>query len=158
MAFIWSDGAGTGVWSDPGNWFGNVVPTPGSDLSFPSGLTPAQRVNNNDTTAGTIYNSLTYSDSGYITTGNNIGISSFITYTSTTGTSTINLDIAVNTTIPITVTDSGSILQLGASSTISGGGSLTLNGAGQLQVDGSITVPCWSMLESCLVLVASTRC
>ena len=131
----------TGVWSDPGNWFGNVVPTPGSDLSFPSGLTPAQRVNNNDTTAGTIYNSLTYSDSGYITTGNNIGISSFITYTSTTGTSTINLDIAVNTTIPITVTDSGSILQLGASSTISGGGSLTLNGAGQLQVDGSITVP-----------------
>lgn len=143
MALIWSDGAATGNWNNPGNWAGGIAPTPGSDLSFPSGLTPAQRVNNNDTTAGTVYNSLTYSDSGYITTGNNIGIDigGFITYTSATGTTTINIPIAVSSTIPITVTDSGSILQLGASSTISGGGSLTFDSAGQLQVDGSITVP-----------------
>jgi autotransporter-associated beta strand protein len=64
----WS-GAVSGSWSDPSNWNG-VTPVAGDDLSFPAA--GANKVTTNDLSAGTLYNSLSFSGSGYNIFGNAI--------------------------------------------------------------------------------------
>ena len=46
--FEWTNGNGTHVWSEPGNWDKNEVPGTGAVLYFPSAVSAANAVTNND--------------------------------------------------------------------------------------------------------------
>jgi autotransporter-associated beta strand protein len=54
------------------NWQGDVLPGAGSDLLFPAGAAHTQTVN--DTPAGTAYDSIVFSATGYSIAGNTIGL------------------------------------------------------------------------------------
>ena len=76
---IWDgapDGGGTSAdanWTTASNWVGDVAPVAGDDLYFPA--TAAQKVNVNTFPAGTAFDSITFTGSGYDITGNGIALS-----------------------------------------------------------------------------------
>ena len=62
----------TDLWSDPGNWQGNIAPQPGDDLAFPA--TAARFAATNDFPAGTAFASITIEGGGYTLGGNGVQI------------------------------------------------------------------------------------
>jgi autotransporter-associated beta strand protein len=60
--------AATFVWSDAANW-SNGKPNPGDDLVFPANVPPASLVNTDDLAAGTQFDALSFSGSGYTLQG-----------------------------------------------------------------------------------------
>jgi autotransporter-associated beta strand protein len=99
-------------WTIPGNWAGGVAPVAGDDLVFPANA--IRHTTNNDYPAGTKFNSITISDSGYTLNGNavRIALSQAITASYATGSSRINLPIDGDDT-HIVVTNSGATLVFG---------------------------------------------
>src|SRR5438874_6531924 len=76
----WDGGGVDNHWTTAANWTGDVAPSPGDDLVFPSGA--AQLANVNDFAAGTAFQSLIINDGGYQISGNavqvNTGVSANI--------------------------------------------------------------------------------
>ncbi len=71
----WTGGGGAGNtnWTSAANWSGGA-PVAGDDLLFPSG--PSSLNTTNDFAANTVFNSITFSGSGYTLTGNSITLGS----------------------------------------------------------------------------------
>jgi autotransporter-associated beta strand protein len=107
----------------PGNWSGNIAPSPGDDLQFP--VSAANLRPNNNFASGTSFNSITFTGvgGGYNITGTTIDIGAGgITTQSTAGTPST----AINTiATPLVITASNVTFSSGNNSV------LTLGGPGQ---------------------------
>ncbi len=154
----WTGAGGDANWTTAGNW-GGTAPVAGDDLVFPGGA--AQLVNNNDFSAGTLFNSIIINGSsgGYDLKGNPIRLASGITVSTSAGTSYVEMAIQLtasqtfssstpypdflgffsdidlgNYSLTIAVSP-GDLIQLWG--VISGTGSLTSTGAtGQVAIQG----------------------
>jgi len=124
-------------WSVASNW-GGTVPVTGDDLVFPAGASNLS--NNNDLIENTIFNSITFSGSGYTISGNPIilgpGLAG-ITDSSSSGGNTIALDIRLDATRDIVVTNSAETLTV--SGRIAGVGGINKEGVGKLVLSGANT-------------------
>lgn len=134
QASTWS-GAVSDLWSNPGNWSSDTLPTTGSDLIFPSGA--ANLSNTDDLTSVTSYGSLALSGSGYA-----IGGTTAITFTSidssqSSSSNTISLPIDLASPATVAVGTSGAALVLNG--VISGSAGLTMSGNGELDISAANT-------------------
>jgi len=128
-------GASSNLWNVAGNWQENAVPTATMDLVFPSGA--ANLSNSNNITAGTSFNSITISGSGYILAGNSITLAGNLSDTTSSGASTISLAISMSATRTFSISNSGETLTI--SGVLSGAGGLTKTNAGKLALSGTNT-------------------
>lgn len=130
-------GATNGSWSNAGNW-GGTAPVTGDDLVFPGGASNLS--NTNDLTENTIINSITLSGSGYTLSGNKLilgaGLAG-ITDSAASGGNTIALDIRLDATRDIYVTNTAESLTI--SGRIDGVGGINKEGTGTLILSGGNT-------------------
>lgn len=130
-------GTTNGSWSLASNW-GGTTPVTGDDLVFPSGASNLS--NTNDLTENTIFNSITFTGSGYTLSGNKIilgpGLAG-VTDSVASGGNTIALDIRLDTTRDIFVTNAAESLTI--SGRIAGVGGINKEGAGTLILSGANT-------------------
>ena len=130
-------GTTSGSWSVASNW-GGTAPVTGDDLVFPSGASNLS--NTNDFIENTIFNSITFSGSGYTISGNPIilgaGLAG-ITDSVSSGGNTIALDIRLDVTRDIVVTNTTETLTI--SGRISGVGGINKEGTGKLILTGANT-------------------
>src|SRR5262249_52983932 len=122
----WTGMANDALWSDDANW--DVPPAAGNDLVFPSG-TP-NTTNTDDLAAGTSFNSLTITGSGYSISGNGIALTAGLDSSQSTGSNSLNLPLSFSSTATVTVDQSGASLVIGAA--ITGTEGLSKDGAGEL--------------------------
>src|SRR5438552_5892106 len=73
----WDGGGPDNHWTTAVNWAGDVAPTPGDDLVFPSGA--AQLANVNDFATGTAFHSLSITGWSYAISGNAIALAAGVT-------------------------------------------------------------------------------
>ncbi|MEI6400271.1 MAG: autotransporter-associated beta strand repeat-containing protein [bacterium] len=130
-------GTTSGAWSVASNW-GGTAPVTGDDLVFPSGASNLS--NTNDLTENTIFNSITFSGSGYTLSGNPIilgaGLAG-ITDSAASGGNTIALDVRLDVTRDIIVTNTAESLTI--SGRIAGVGGINKEGTGKLILSGANT-------------------
>ncbi len=105
----WTGAGANGNWTNPANW-GGVAPSAGQILVFPPGA--ARPSNNNDFAAGTSFDQIVFTGSGYTLGGNQVSLASGLSTTHSSGTDTINL-------------------------AISGAGGVVVNGGGRLELSGN---------------------
>ncbi len=133
-------GAISNLWSVAGNWIGlgGAAPGAGDDLVFSSSGSSIST--SNDFTAGTSFNSLTITGSGYTLAGNSIALGAGgLVANAVGGANTISLNMAFSATRTITITNSDETLTI--SGVISGGAGvgLTKAGSGTLVLSGTNT-------------------
>jgi fibronectin-binding autotransporter adhesin len=128
----WTGGGGDNNWTNPANW-GGTAPVAGDDLVFPGG---AARLNNtNDFAAGTSFNSITLSGTGYTLSGNSVALGvGGMTSSAAGSANTVSFAMSFATDRTLTVTDSASTLTLGG--IISGAGGVIKAGSGTLALSG----------------------
>ncbi len=130
-------GTTNGLWSLASNW-GGTAPVTGDDLVFPNGASNLS--NTNDLAENTIINSITISGSGYTLSGNPIilgaGLAG-ITDSASSGGNTIALDLRLDITRDIVVTNSGETLTI--SGRIAGVGGINKEGLGKVVFSGANT-------------------
>ena len=83
----WDGGGADDKWTTKENWAGDVAPQPGDILVFPQDA--ARKSNTNDFPAGTVFDSIQFSGSGYSITGAAVGLRSGITDSTTDGTNNV---------------------------------------------------------------------
>ena len=130
-------GTTSGSWSVASNW-GGTAPVTGDDLVFPAGASNLS--NTNDFTENTIFNSITISGSGYTLSGNPIILGAGLaglTDSASSGGNTIALDIRLDVTRDIVVTNAAETLTI--SGRISGVGGINKEGLGKLVLSGANT-------------------
>lgn len=128
---VWTGDAGDGQWMTAGNWVGDVAPSAGDTLEFPSTATGTTNNNFSDTT----FNSIIIDGPGYNFTGNTLTLSAGFT-ASYSGTSQYQIDtILGDTTTPVSVA-SGATLDLSGvlSDSTSGPSGLDVSGGGTLDL------------------------
>ncbi|HQJ15261.1 MAG TPA: autotransporter-associated beta strand repeat-containing protein, partial [Candidatus Omnitrophota bacterium] len=125
------------LWSVAGNWIGlgGAAPGAGDDLVFPAGCLTLST--SNDFAAGTSFNSITITGSGYTLAGNSIILGAGgLTTDAIAGSNTISLDIACAATRTITVTNSDETLTISGIISAGAGVGLTKAGSGTLVLSG----------------------
>jgi autotransporter-associated beta strand protein len=130
-------GTTSGSWSVASNW-GGTAPVTGDDLVFPAGASNLS--NTNDFTENTIFNSITISGSGYTLSGNPIILGAGLaglTDSASSGGNTIALDIRLDVTRDIVVTNAAETLTI--SGRISGVGGINKEGLGKVVLSGANT-------------------
>ena len=130
-------GTTSGSWSVAGNW-GGTAPVTGDNLVFPVGASNLS--NTNDFTENTIFNSITLSGSGYTLSGNPIILGAALaglTDSVASGGNTIALDIRLDITRDIEVTNTAETLTI--SGRITGVGGFNKEGTGKLILSGANT-------------------
>lgn len=159
----WDGGGGDDNMTTAANWSGDVAPSAGDDLVFPVNLGTADRLIDNDFSAGTSFNSIVFSgaatsESNYTITGNAMVVVAGINNSMTGSTINIYQDVNLALTLGgsqtfqaaggsltlggtlnlsthnLTVTTTGSILLDGV---ISGSGNITKSGTGALYLSGA---------------------
>src|SRR5580765_2029388 len=127
-AAVW-DGSSSGFWSNPNNWQGGTLPTAGSSVRFPTGVT--RRVTTNDI-SGLHLTGITFEDSDYVVRGQAITLQNpgtpgpGITASQATGPATVACPLGFDAFIPeafFLVFNSGS-----TAATLNIQGAVTLNG------------------------------
>ena len=73
----WDGGGANNFWTTAANWAGDVAPSAGDDLLFPSGA--ARLANSNNLPSGTAINSLNFSGGGYTLRGETISLMGGVT-------------------------------------------------------------------------------
>ncbi len=141
LSATWT-GAVDANWSNGGNWSGGAAPNAGDNLIFPNGASNLS--NTNDLPQNTIFNSITFSGSGYTLAGNDIVLGpglAGITDSVSSGGNTISLNIRIDTTViayrNIFVTNSGETLTI--SGMIGGAAGFNKEGPGKLILSGANT-------------------
>jgi autotransporter-associated beta strand protein len=130
---IWTGAGPDANWSDPLNWSAGTAPVAGDILIFGAGA--SQTTTTNDLAAGTSFDSIRFTGSGYTINGNDVTLTNSLDATSATGNNTFNL----NTTLAgaafyagsssTNLTDGGNINTAGYTLQVGGGpGTVTLNG------------------------------
>lgn len=148
----WDGGGSDNNMTTAANWSGDVAPSAGDDLVFPSGVT--DRTITNDFTAATSFNSITFNgaavaDSNYTLTGNSITLVAGITHSMTTSgvniTQTIDLNMILDgnqtfaTTGPIGALDIGGNINLGSNTLTFNVGDVYSNIDGVISGTGGLT-------------------
>src|SRR5258705_12847443 len=124
-AAVW-DGSSSGLWSVAANWQGGTLPTSGSSVRFPTGVT--RRVTTNDIN-GFNLNSIVFEDSDYIIRGQAISFQSGsnptpgVQSSQTSGPSTVACPIVFDAFVP-----EGSFFVLNTAASLNIEGAVTLNG------------------------------
>ena len=123
----WSGTNLNGLWSEPTNWVGGVVPSNGDDLVFPSLVAGTTRVMTNDLL--TSVNSMTNSGGAYTYAGNNLTVNSHSSTASGSGSG-----FAYNAAITapaggLALSNTGTFRQESFAD-IGGSGGVTLSGTG----------------------------
>ena len=136
VTYTWDGGGGNDSWSTAANWVGDVAPTDGSNLVFPSG---AARLTNNNDLVGLSFHSITFAGAGYNITGSAITLTEGISATYVSGTTTFGLGTTLAGNLTIDVSAGGTLDLSGAIVFDSGGNlrSVTKNGGGTLRYSGS---------------------
>jgi autotransporter-associated beta strand protein len=129
LPLVWDGGGADANWSNPLNWAGNVAPRAGDDLVFPS--TAAQLSPVNNFAAGTLFNSITLTGSGYSLSGNAITLQAGIT--NNAGTNAIHLPITLKAAQSFTAAAGTSLSADGALT--NGGFLLTINSGALAALD-----------------------
>ncbi len=137
VTFVWSGASpDDSFWTNPDNWVGGLVPTPGSNLIFPSNPDNTESVDN--LASGMVFHSITVAGSNYDIYGNDIALANGLTTLYSSGTSRfeLNTQLLANTAIDVA---SGGTLNFGGA--ISGAFSLSKTGQGTLDLtaDNSYT-------------------
>ncbi len=131
----WTGGGGDNNWTTAANW-GGTAPVAGDDLVFPAGA--ARLSNTNDFAAGTGFNSITISGSGYALSGNSVALGpGGLTASAVAATNSVAFAMSFAADRTITVSDSGSTLTLGG--VASGAGGLIKSGSGVLALSAANT-------------------
>jgi autotransporter-associated beta strand protein len=140
VAKTWSGAGGDSNWSTAANWVGNIAPVQGDDLVFPPGV--ARYTNSNNFSSGWSFNSILFSGSNYVTSGNQLLLSDGFTSAPLRGTNHFGCALklsgaqAIRFGLGTFATLSGSIDNAGHDLTLAGAGSGEINGpvlgAGQL--------------------------
>jgi autotransporter-associated beta strand protein len=130
-------GAVSNLWSNGGNWsgLGGVAPSAGNDLVFPGSASNLST--SNDIAAGTSFNSITISGSGYTLAGNSITLAGNVSDTSSSGSNTISLAMSMAATRTVNVSNAAETLTI--SGALSGAGGVTASGSGKLILSGANT-------------------
>lgn len=134
----WTGNGVDAKWSTAANWSPVGAPTAGDDLVFPAGgLRPS---NNNDTAAGTSYNTISFTGpvGGYSLQGNAIQLVAGITANNTGAQNIITLNVTL--TGPQTFTVTGDRLQIFGTLSL-GTNTLTINTTtlpSVLELDGAV--------------------
>jgi len=126
-------GAVSGLWSQAGNW--DVAPNPGDELVFPDGA--ANKTNTNDLAAGTAFQSISLTGSGYAISGNAVDLGGSISASYASGNDDVNLPINFTAPGAVDVATAGASLSLGG--VLSGSGGLNKQGAGELDLSAANT-------------------
>jgi len=82
-------------WNTGANWTPTGPPTAGSNLIFPEAA--SNKTTNNDITAGTAFNSIAITGTGYTLAGNSIQLANSISSTNV-GAANVNLALKASTT------------------------------------------------------------
>jgi autotransporter-associated beta strand protein len=106
----WDGGGTNDNWTTAGNWVGDVAPTAGDDLVFPPGA--ARLINVNNFAAGTAFNSIAFTDSGYRLTGSNVLLTAGIIASHSSGVNEVWLPIQLNANQSFTNTGAGELYLL----------------------------------------------
>lgn len=136
----WSGASGSN-WNTPGNWVEGIVPVNGDDLVFPDN--PVNRTSNNDIAGLSIASvSITTTNSGadYDFTGSGITLNGGLTFANPNsgGNGNPNWNIPLTLGVPLTITSSGRVSNIGASIAL-GANTLTFAANGDIYVDGVIS-------------------
>jgi hypothetical protein len=108
-AITWSGGGGDANWSTDDNWVGSIRPQAGDSLIFPAGV---GGTSTNDLAAGTAFNTIEISGSGYAIGGNSIQLAGGLTANNVSGANTVGLDITLNNAQTLLNANPGATLQL----------------------------------------------
>lgn len=143
-AIVWT-GAVSGDLNDPQNWVGGVAPSAGDDLVFTDAA--VNKVLNNNFAAGTRFNTILITGSGYSLTGNRIELYGGLTANNTAGSNSVGLEITLvnaqtimNANAGTTLTLTGPIHtgELLGTTAILGTSALTIDGSGTTTLSGLI--------------------
>ncbi|WP_254512258.1 autotransporter-associated beta strand repeat-containing protein [Anatilimnocola floriformis] len=145
LATMTWDGSSSALWSDAANWVGDIAPAAGDELFFPAGA--ANLTNTNDLAAGTTFNTVLFTGSGYNISGNAITLTGGLTANNVTGNNTFTPAITIQNGLTIMSANPGTTLTMGAIDTaylvgatsLLGSSALTFDGAGTTAVNGVIS-------------------
>jgi fibronectin-binding autotransporter adhesin len=138
QTILWSNGNGTNLWTDTGDWTGGSFPNAvGQTASFGAASgTGNVNMNGNKTVSGLIFNnsgtSYIIGGSGTLTLDNGAAAAAI---TVTSGTHTVNVPVMLNGALAISTTNSGDSLTMGQN--ITGAFPVTLTGPGTLNLTGT---------------------
>lgn len=133
----WDGGAADNNWNSATNWSTDTAPVAGDDLVFPANIADRETVNN--ITAGTSFNSITFSgspssDSRYFISGNSIAVVAGITNSMADTGHIFENNVALTSSQTLNTGASGSYLLF--EGVVSGSGNLTKTGTGELDFRG----------------------
>ncbi|WP_435020745.1 Ig-like domain repeat protein [Tundrisphaera sp. TA3] len=151
VVYTWDGGGESNSWAEGFNWVGDVAPTPGSRLVFPSGA--ARLSNVNDFGAGFEAYAIEINGAGYDISGGPIRVGQRIKATYT-GSSMITAELTLGgeAGFGANVTDSATLI-LGGS--VSGSVGFEKTGAGRLVAGGGFTFPVYQVLGGTLIVNGS---
>ncbi|HKX13188.1 MAG TPA: Calx-beta domain-containing protein [bacterium] len=134
----WDDGGlGNNNWSAAVNWAGDVGPSNGDSVVFPSTLAGNSH---NDLTAGTDIAGITLAGTNYIIAGNAIDLSTSLLSSQSSGTNIFSIPLTLATDLVLTVQNSGTFLQINSAGTINTNGfDLTVGGQGATVINSVIS-------------------
>ena len=140
--FTWTGSNPPSNLTSPGNWAGNVAPSAGDDLVFPSGV--RRRSIKNTYPNLTSFNSLNFSGSGYTLKKNSMTLTGGINTSNTSGTTQISLTLRLDGSQTFTSANAGTALLLNGQVNLNGNvltvaGSGNTNGNGVISSSGGIT-------------------
>jgi autotransporter-associated beta strand protein len=144
-ARIWDGGGADNLWATAGNWAGDVAPQAGDDLVFVDAA--AQKNNVNNFAAGTLFNTIQFTGSGYAVSGADINLFGGVTSSQTTGANSLTTKLVLQNAVNLVSANANTSLTLGAIDTNGllgqtntlGTSALTTDGAGTLQIGGEIS-------------------
>src|SRR5207237_4458518 len=132
----WDGGGADDNWMTGANWQGDSIPSPGDSLVFPSGVPRNNNVNNFP--AGTIFDYIIFSGSGYTLSGAKMALLSGITALNSSGLNQLSLPLSLNSDQTFKSGAAGATLFIGPSSLDLNGKNLIVSSNGTTTISATI--------------------